>query len=200
MIVALERGPSRWWGRPDVLGVCLGRKIIEIEIKRSVADVRNNADKECMAMRRQGVALPPQQFYFLVEAKAQALMPTQCDECPYIFEDGDHRGTNETPLYSRSDTGQLITLLEATVGAMWLADWFAPAWGSPVHHAERPNQPHLIVKTPGGDWDVDAKSANGGGWHWEGTPPNVTATPSILIESSLPKYHGWLRNGELVDC
>jgi hypothetical protein len=80
MIVALERGPSRWWGRPDVLGVTLGRRLIEIEIKQTVADFKANARKECMAMRAQGVALPPQQFYFLVPFgildKVRTLCPT----------------------------------------------------------------------------------------------------------------------------
>jgi hypothetical protein len=132
------------------------------------------------------------------EANATRLYPTQCDECPYIFEAGAHRSADLTPLWQREDTGELILLNEAPVGAMWLATWFPPSFGSPVHQSERPGQPHLIVKTPGGDWDVDAKSANGSGWSWSGTPPNVTASPSILIQSSLPEYHGWLRNGELV--
>jgi hypothetical protein len=54
----------------------------------------------------------------------------------------------------------------------------------------------LCVKTPGGDWIVDGPSNNGNGWERTGTVPKITATPSILMA----RYHGWLRDGWLVEC
>lgn len=132
--------------------------------------------------------------------------PTQCDYCAHAFSETDYRQVFRERLYTRSDTGAETTLHEAEVGAMWLADWFPPTFGSPIHQRERPGQPHLIVRCPGHnggyhDWDVDAKSSNGDGWSWTGTPPMVTATPSIGVPGPGPDgwaYHGWLRNGELV--
>ncbi len=92
------------------------------------------------------------------------------------------------------DTGELLPLRGAPAGAMWLAPWYSE-WGSQFWK-ERGGGPHLIVKTPGGEWDVDSEASNGPGWQRSGEPPNVTATPSILCN----QYHGWLREGKLVDA
>ncbi|MCC7229784.1 MAG: hypothetical protein IT203_05270 [Fimbriimonadaceae bacterium] len=59
----------------------------------------------------------------------------------------------------------------------------------------------LMVMTPGGEWVIDSRANNGPkdarGWTRSGTPPLVTANPSILIGD---RYHGWLRNGWLEEC
>lgn len=53
----------------------------------------------------------------------------------------------------------------------------------------------IMVKTPGGDWLIDQISSQGSFWTRTGEPPNITASPSIICGS----YHGWLRNGELIE-
>ena len=50
-----------------------------------------------------------------------------------------------------------------------------------------------MLKTPGGDWILDAISSQGNFWTREGEPPNITAHPSIITGN----YHGWLKNGIL---
>jgi hypothetical protein len=55
--------------------------------------------------------------------------------------------------------------------------------------------------TPGGEWCIDQRSAQGGYWTRDAIPADVatgalltiTANPSILQ----PRYHGWLHNGVL---
>jgi hypothetical protein len=58
-------------------------------------------------------------------------------------------------------------------------------------------RPPIIIWLPGnGWWNVDMKSSGGGaGWQVTGTPPLLTARPSILTED----YHGWLTDGVLSD-
>lgn len=67
VLVMTERSPREWYcGRPDVLGILPSRHMIEIEIKRTLADFRSNAMKDCMSRR---VTMPdrfPRQYYFLV--------------------------------------------------------------------------------------------------------------------------------------
>lgn len=117
--------------------------------------------------------------------------------CGYRFMPDDAWQHNMTRLYVRKDTGERMTLSAASPGAMWYADWF------PDELKRAPDGRVLILKTPGGDWNVDAKSTNGDGWTRTGTPPNVTANPSILIGKRADgswHYHGWLRDGKLVEC
>lgn len=90
----------------------------------------------------------------------------------------------------------------APPGAMWDADWYEGSKlkdGRPYNR--NPDGVTLCVRTPGGDWIVDGPSfscrVEVGSWSRSGTLPNVTATPSIHIPG---KYHGWLRDGQLVEC
>ncbi len=88
-------------------------------------------------------------------------------------------------------------------GAMWFAPWLTNLRDS-IHFEALPAdvraKGHLLVKTPGGDWDVDSKSANGTGWTRTGEPPLVTARPSIGVPWPEMKYHGFLSDGFLVPC
>jgi hypothetical protein len=89
----------------------------------------------------------------------------------------------------------------APVGAMWNCDWYRGE-----HHENgtaydrHPDGLVLCVNTPGGHWLIDGPSfSNGrevGKWERTGVAPNITVTPSILQ----PRYHGWLRDGQLVEC
>jgi hypothetical protein len=128
--------------------------------------------------------------------------PKQCDACGYQFTDADAFQVFAQAEMRRSDTNTLTTIRDAPVGAMWWATWLAGHFEGADQTARRQGQSHLIVKTPGGDWDIDAPSNNGTeigpGWTREGKPPHVTARPSILMVRS--GYHGWLTDGALVDC
>lgn len=66
--VTRERTPVYGAGTPDVLGVTAGRKLIEIEIKRSLSDFRANSGKFHIIHRNKFIESAPYQFYFLVPA------------------------------------------------------------------------------------------------------------------------------------
>lgn len=116
--------------------------------------------------------------------------PVAC-ACGYLFKEGDHWQWNQHRLYRTPGTQFLFTLRDAPVGAMWFCDW--TGWNGPDGHS-------LCLQTPGGEWCIDGPSTNGNRtrgpcWTRTGTPPLVTAAPSILMTS----FHGWLRNGVLSD-
>lgn len=124
--------------------------------------------------------------------------PATC-ACGYVFQAEDEWQHNFSQLWVRKDTGQTMQLDEAPAGAMWYAPWLE---GIPDFQ-NTPDGRVLIVRTPGGEWNIDSKSTNGGGWTRSGTPPKVTANPSILTGKKADGnwiYHGWLRDGQLVEC
>ncbi len=119
--------------------------------------------------------------------------PKACP-CGYVFRPADQWQQNIRRLYRRVDTGEVLPLRKAPVGAMWYADWY--------HGMRGPDGHTLVLKTPAGDWIVDGPSEKGKGWQRTGTPPKVTATPSIGMGKAGGKgwtYHGWLRDGKLVE-
>jgi hypothetical protein len=107
--------------------------------------------------------------------------------------DGDKR------TYRRVDTGETFLLGQAPVGAMYFADWLVELGDvGPDGHC-------LIVITPWAPWNVDGgfQIPSPGKWTRTGTPPKVTAHPSIG-QGRRPDgswtYHAWLRDGQLVPC
>jgi len=123
------------------------------------------------------------------QLKSDPRWPTHC-HCGYAFVPQDYRQLFVDRLYRLPD-GKEVTVEEAPVGAIWRAWWFeeSPSWAGPDGQC-------LIVKTPGGDWCVDGPAKDGSHWKRTGTPPNISVTPSILIEG---KYHGFLTDGVLKD-
>jgi hypothetical protein len=77
-------------------------------------------------------------------------MRTRLDPCDCGDAECRER-TVEEPLYRRSDSGELTTLRDAPVGAMWDATWFNhdPAYTGADGIC-------LVVRTPGGTWMVDS--------------------------------------------
>lgn len=72
MIVLRERSPRETiCGRPDVLGITRARFMIEIEIKRSMADFRADGKKDARRRREQNGLEPlfPRQFYYFTPRK-----------------------------------------------------------------------------------------------------------------------------------
>jgi hypothetical protein len=124
------------------------------------------------------------------------------------------RENGESPLYRRTDTGEVVgTLRDAPVGAMWFADWY------PDHYCNPQLGPGkcLIVKTPGGDWVIDQQASNctmpddvhqekHHCWILHGTPPEITVDKNGVTcgagagSISRPNYHGFLQNGYLVEA
>ncbi len=126
--------------------------------------------------------------------------PATC-ACGYVFTTDDAWQVFCQSEYRRTDTGELMTLQSSPPGAMWWAPWLAGEWGGEAYRTSRAGQPHLIVKTPAGEWDVDGPSSNNNaaGWTRTGEPPLVTARPSIGIGEPF-RFHAYLTDGVLVEC
>lgn len=124
--------------------------------------------------------------------RADPRWPLHCEACGYLFEPGDAWQIFDQQIYRAADGREMI-LRDAPAGAMWFVDYEGHFDFDSVHHKARGGGPHLHVRTPGGDWDIDSKSSNGDGWQRSGEPPVVTAHPSIICGT----YHGWLRHGHL---
>lgn len=129
--------------------------------------------------------------------------PAKCDLCDYKFVEGDYWQKNYDLVY-RADDGREFTLtspdqmtndrvMQAPPGALWECSWMPSA---------APDGKSYCVRTPGGDWHIDG-SYKHGTWTRTGVAPNLTVTPSILIGTKADgswQYHGWLRDGKLVEC
>lgn len=141
---------------------------------------------------------------------ADPAWPTSCEHCTYAFTADDHWQLWQEQLYQRNDTGELVTLRDAPVGACWDAWWLPDSYRGPDGIA-------LTVQCPGPHaWQVDSRAANCGRpdddthqcWVRHGDPRACRLTVdkdgdtcsagagSILV----PGWHGFLRDGQLVEC
>ena len=79
-LITLERQPRHVaWSRPDALGLTVQRELVEVEIKRTVADFKANAKKRHVILRNSFIDRWPHWFYFLVP---KALAPALADLRP----------------------------------------------------------------------------------------------------------------------
>lgn len=134
--------------------------------------------------------------------------PKCCDRCKKEFGPESRRSMSmEVNFWRRVDTGEVKKLNEFPAGAMWYADWMGKFYNGPDGHV-------LIVRTPGGEWNVDSRASNctmktddtHKCWVRHGTAPEITVDKnghtcaagagSILCGD----YHGFLRNGYLEQC
>lgn len=120
--------------------------------------------------------------------------------------DGRTSGSNR--LYRRSDTGELTTIPDAPVGAIWDATWYHeyPQLCGPDGRA-------YICRTPGGEWHIDSRASNctmtdddvHRCWVRHGEAPNLTVDKNGVTCSAgagsiqCGAYHGFLRDGYLTD-
>jgi hypothetical protein len=121
--------------------------------------------------------------------------PTTCDHCDYVFTADDRYQHKLELIWRRTDTGACSLREDMPPGAMWDADWW-PKKG--------PDGMCLTVKTPAGDWMIDGPANNSDtGWTRSGTPPRITASPSIAIGRARTDgrfFHAFLRDGRLERC
>lgn len=115
--------------------------------------------------------------------------PTTCS-CGYVYQPEDEWQQNSHRLYRSPLDGTEFITSQAPIGAMWNADWMS-SW------MNKQDGMCLTLQTPAGPWPIDGPSSNGPGWERTGIPPKVTANPSIHFPG---QFHGWLRDGILVDC
>jgi hypothetical protein len=136
----------------------------------------------------------------------------KCAHCAHVFQQPDDVWqVNQSLYYRRADTGGVLLLEDAPVGAMWYADWYSVVWRGPDGRT-------LVCRVPGGgdskhDWIIDARASNCGlpedaehrCWVRHGVPPDVTvdkegktcAAGAGSIQT--PGWHGYLEGGYLVN-
>lgn len=138
--------------------------------------------------------------------RADPRWPTHC-VCGYEFKPEDEWQLFYNNLYRRVDTGEIMTLRDAPVGAMWDATW------SPASR-RGPDGRSLHVKTPDGEWCIDARARNctmpddnvHKCWVRHGEPPLITVDKNGHTcaagagSIAMPRYHGFLRQGFLEEC
>lgn len=120
--------------------------------------------------------------------------PTSCASCGQPFAESDRWQLWYERLYRipPEHGGGECTLRDMPIGAMWRADWHESHWAGDDGHC------YAVQLPPGGlgdQWVIEQPSTSGGHWTRTGTPPLITASPSIMT----PRYHGWLNAGVLSD-
>ena len=131
--------------------------------------------------------------------------PSVCS-CGYKFVDQDTKQVFARALFSHE--GKLFTIEDAPVGSMWYSSWHSdtPEWCGTDGKS-------LTIKTPGGIWHIDSRASNctmkddkiHKCWVRHGTPPDITVDKNGLTCAAgagsirCGDYHGFLRNGFLVD-
>lgn len=132
--------------------------------------------------------------------------------CGYLFQDTDHWQLFDSSIYKRVDSGEEFTLRDAPVGAIWRAYWMedVPGWCGSDGKA-------YVCRLPGNhDWQIDGTATNcpwqDGShpthrcWIRHGDAPNFTVDKNGDTcaagggSISVPGWHGFLRNGELVNA
>jgi hypothetical protein len=134
--------------------------------------------------------------------------PTRCT-CGFAFSDEVEYCYFPQALWKRADTGELITLSKAPIGAVWDAYW----------NHDRPQQCGLdgkcmYARTPGGDWHIDGRCSNctlpddkvhrcwvrhgsDGDMHVDKNGVTCQAGGGSILQKN---YHGFLNHGYLNEC
>lgn len=138
--------------------------------------------------------------------------PIKCDKCDYVFQEGnDYYVMSVSNLWVRADNGEFAcdNVHSAPVGAMWRAEWMEDM----KEYCGEDGQ-CLNVMTPGGVWCIDSHASNCTKpddrihkcWVRHGTPPLITVDKEgntcAAGAGSIQRgnYHGFLRNGMLIDA
>jgi hypothetical protein len=138
--------------------------------------------------------------------------PAHCS-CGYAFTESVERQVNRDRLYRGAPDGQLYSLSNAPVGAMW------DAWWMRRHEGARTGADglYLVVQTPGGSWSVDDRASNctmpedhehrcwvrhgdprTGDVHVDKNGLTCGAGAGSILQGD--RYHGFLHNGHLTSC
>lgn len=120
--------------------------------------------------------------------------PLACAACGRQFTAEDEWQRNDNEIYRLPDGTEFVFSRSlgrcAPPGTMIRAAWYD-------EYAGRPGESWLIALPDGGDWITTQQAKGGGNWTVTGTPPAITASPSIF-HNAPTGWHGWVRDGELV--
>lgn len=159
-------------------------------------------------------SLPRQtiQYYSPDEFTGDPRWPVNCEACGVAFDATDPYQVFARRVYRRTDTGEEMTWEAAPPGAMRFAWWLSEELTEGFYVG--PDGECLVVKLPpdGHEWIVDSRAKNctlpednkHKCWVRHGVPPNITVDKNGLTCAAgagsiqTPRWHGFLRNGELV--
>ena len=159
--------------------------------------------------------------YIQLEDKPIDLVPKTDPRWPKVCECGreftleDHWQIFVDSVYVRQDTGEEVSTRNAPPGAIWNAWWYSECFKGADGRS-------LVVVCPDGhEWLIDSRASNCTAptdndhrcWIRHGEPPNLTVdkvagTPDASAKTTCsagggsiqtPKWHGFLRNGFLVE-
>lgn len=126
-----------------------------------------------------------------------ARWPAQC-ACGYAFTDEDRWQLNDDRICRLPDGAEFVFRGSfghcAPPGTMFRADWYD-------QYSRHPDgiESWLVALPDGGEWITSQEATGGGYWTVTGTPPMITATPSIA-HNAPAGWHGFVTSGELVGC
>lgn len=137
--------------------------------------------------------------------------PPTCSRCAYAFKAEDEWQLFVDSLFKRFDTGEILTINDAPVGAMWWANWMSEERTKLSCDGQV-----LAVKLPGGHaWYPEQRASNCDSpcktcvvpWatHWDKTQWNKETKTSTIIQPKDPRACGsyidsrphmcWVRHG-----
>lgn len=109
--------------------------------------------------------------------------PARC-VCGYEFSDGDMMMIDQDPIFRGADD-QEYTQTSLPIGGIYEISWGRPHWvgwdGKCFQIKLPPGRTYDV-------WMIDGPASNGGFWKREGSPPDISVTPSIATG----QYHGFL--------
>jgi len=132
-------------------------------------------------------------------ARSSRAWPRTCQACPYRFGPDDVWQDFVAPIWRRTDDGAEFLDSRRTdpgwpLPPMPIGSMYDTWWMHGLSDYVGADGLALTVVCPGGlPWNIDGPSS-GKGAHWTrtGTPPLITAQPSISIGGASEDYHGWL--------
>jgi Family of unknown function (DUF6527) len=119
--------------------------------------------------------------------------PRACEACGQPFPETACWQRNDNAVYRLPDNTEFVFGRSlgrcAPAGTMIRAAWYD-------EYAGQPGESWLIALPDGGDWITTQRATGGGYWTVTGTPPDITASPSIW-HNAPEGWHGFVRDGFL---
>lgn len=130
-----------------------------------------------------------------------ARWPAQCS-CGYAFTEGDQWQLNDNRIFRLPNGTEFVSWGSfghcAPPGTMIRAHWYDEFVRKQFALGEL-TESWVIALPDGGEWLTTQRASGGEYWTVTGTPPNITAHPSIW-HNSPHGWHGWVKNGALVNA
>jgi hypothetical protein len=93
---------------------------------------------------------------------------------------------------------QLRVVDQPVYGWPWREEkWWGAMWRVPERDDDGREAWAIVLPGAAGIWTTTDRAEGQAMWDVTGIPPNLTVSPSI---NAIGHWHGWIRDGELVDA